>query len=33
MGPGGDIMLDCYMALDVHYTLALAKAVAGLGVL
>jgi L-rhamnonate dehydratase len=33
MGPDGDIMLDCYMALDVHYAIALAKAVAGLGVL
>jgi len=30
MGPEGDIMLDCYMALDVHYAVALAKAVAGL---
>lgn len=33
IGPDGDIMLDCYMALDVHYAIALAKAVAGLGVL
>ena len=33
MGPDGDIMLDCYMALDVQYAIALAKAVAGLGVL
>ena len=33
MGPDGDIMLDCYIALDVHYAIALAKAVAGLGVL
>jgi L-alanine-DL-glutamate epimerase-like enolase superfamily enzyme len=33
MGPDGDIMLDCYMALDVHYAIAFAKAVAGLGVL
>jgi len=27
IGPNGDIMLDCYMALDVPYTIALAKAV------
>lgn len=27
IGPDGDIMLDCYMALDVPYTIALAKAV------
>jgi L-rhamnonate dehydratase len=33
MGPDGDIMLDCYMALDIHYAIALAKAVASLGVL
>lgn len=33
IGPDGDIMLDCYMALDVHYAIALAKAVVGLGVL
>jgi len=33
LGSEGDIMLDCYMALDVHYAIALAKAVAGLGVL
>lgn len=33
IGPDGDIMLDCYMALDVPYAIALAKAVAGLGVL
>ena len=28
VGPDGDIMLDCYMALDVPYTIALAKGVA-----
>jgi len=28
IGPDGDIMLDCYMALDVPYAIALAKAVA-----
>jgi L-rhamnonate dehydratase len=33
MGPDGDSMLDCYIALDVHYAIALAKAVAGLGAL
>ena len=33
MGPNGDIMLDCYMALDVLYTIDLAKAVKPLGVL
>jgi L-rhamnonate dehydratase len=33
LGADGDIMLDCYMALDVHYAISLAKAVAGLGVL
>jgi L-rhamnonate dehydratase len=33
IGPDGDIMLDCYMALDVPYTIALAKAVAEFGVL
>lgn len=33
LGPEGDIMLDCYMALDVRYAIALAKAVGGLGVL
>ena len=27
IGPNGDIMLDCYMALDVPYTIALANAV------
>ena len=27
IGPDGDIMLDCYMALDVPYTIQLAKAV------
>jgi L-rhamnonate dehydratase len=27
VGPDGDIMLDCYMALDVPYTIALANAV------
>jgi L-rhamnonate dehydratase len=27
VGPDGDIMLDCYMALDVPYTIALASAV------
>jgi len=27
IGPDGDIMLDCYMALDVPYTIALVKAV------
>jgi len=27
IGPDGDIMLDCYMALDVPYTIALANAV------
>ncbi|MGH7868400.1 MAG: enolase C-terminal domain-like protein, partial [Candidatus Dormibacteraceae bacterium] len=26
IGPDGDIMLDCYMALDVPYAIALAKA-------
>lgn len=33
IGPDGDIMLDCYMALDVPYTIALAKAVAEFRVL
>ena len=33
IGPEGDIMLDCYMALDVPYAIALAKAVAGFKVL
>ncbi len=33
LGPEGDIMLDCYMALDVPYTIQLAKAVAEFGVL
>lgn len=33
IGPDGDIMLDCYMALDVPYTIALAKAVAEYNVL
>lgn len=33
IGPEGDIMLDCYMALDVPYTIALAKAVADFKVL
>jgi L-rhamnonate dehydratase len=33
IGAGGDIMLDCYMALDVPYTIALAKAVAEYDVL
>jgi L-rhamnonate dehydratase len=33
IGPGGDIMLDCYMALDVPYTITLAKAVADFKVL
>ena len=33
IGPEGDIMLDCYMALDVPYTIALAKAVADFRVL
>lgn len=28
IGPDGDIMLDCYMALDVPYTIQLSKAVA-----
>ena len=28
VGPDGDIMLDCYMALDVPYTIALAEGVA-----
>jgi L-rhamnonate dehydratase len=33
LGPDGDIMLDCYMALDVPYTIQLAKAVSDFGVL
>jgi L-alanine-DL-glutamate epimerase-like enolase superfamily enzyme len=33
VGPDGDIMLDCYMALNVPYTIALAKAVAEFRVL
>lgn len=33
IGPDGDIMLDCYMALDVPYTIQLAKAVADYEVL
>ena len=33
LGPDGDIMLDCYMALDVPYTIQLAKAVAEFKVL
>lgn len=33
IGPDGDIMLDCYMALDVPYTIALAKAVSDFKVL
>lgn len=33
IGPGGDIMLDCYMGLDVPYTIQLAKAVAEFNVL
>ncbi|MFB3920740.1 MAG: enolase C-terminal domain-like protein [Terriglobia bacterium] len=33
IGPDGDIMLDCYMGLDVPYTIALAKAVAEYNVL
>jgi L-rhamnonate dehydratase len=33
IGPDGDIMLDCYMALDVPYTIALVKAVTEFGVL
>jgi L-alanine-DL-glutamate epimerase-like enolase superfamily enzyme len=33
IGPDGDIMLDCYMALDVPYTIQLAKAVAEFNVL
>ncbi len=33
IGPDGDIMLDCYMALDVPYTIQLAKAVADYKVL
>jgi L-rhamnonate dehydratase len=33
IGPSGDIMLDCYMALDVPYTIELAKSVKQFGVL
>lgn len=33
IGPDGDIMLDCYMGLDVPYTIELAKAVAAYDVL
>ena len=33
IGPDGDIMLDCYMALDVPYTIALARAVSEFKVL
>jgi len=33
IGPDGDIMLDCYMALDVPYTIVLAKSVAEFRVL
>ncbi len=33
LGSEGDIMLDCYMGLDVPYTIQLAKAVAEFGVL
>lgn len=33
VGPSGDIMLDCYMALDVPYTIELAKSVKQFGVL
>jgi L-alanine-DL-glutamate epimerase-like enolase superfamily enzyme len=33
VGPDGDIMLDCYMALDVPYTIRLAKAVSEFRVL
>lgn len=33
LGPDGDIMLDCYMALDVPYAIRLAKAVADYKVL
>ncbi len=33
VGPDGDIMLDCYMALDVPYAIELAKAARQLGVL
>ncbi len=33
IGPEGDIMLDCYMALDVPYTIELAKAVSEFKVL
>ncbi|MGH9434518.1 MAG: enolase C-terminal domain-like protein [Terriglobia bacterium] len=33
VGPDGDIMLDCYMALDVVYAIRLARAVAPYGVL
>lgn len=33
IGPDGDIMLDCYMALDVPYTIALAKAISEFRVL
>jgi L-alanine-DL-glutamate epimerase-like enolase superfamily enzyme len=33
IGPDGDIMLDCYMALDVPYAIALAKAVSEFKVL
>ena len=33
LGPEGDLMLDCYMALDVAYTIQLARAVAEFDVL
>ena len=33
IGPDGDIMLDCYMALDVPYAIALAKAARNFNVL
>jgi len=33
IGPEGDIMLDCYMGLDVPYAIALAKGVRDFGVL
>lgn len=33
LGPDGDIMLDCYMALDVPYAVQLAKAVSDFNVL